>query len=168
MIRRMAATLLSIATLAAPLAANAQAYSHRDHGGGGGYGERGGGYSGAPHGYPGGGGFGGRGFGPPANPYRGGPGARTGPGPGPGYAGARSGDGGFIGARMAEGGPRPRGLMRGAYLSPEARGPMIQDFQRYHLRRPPRGYYWYRTGDDFVLAGVSTGVVFEVIPADPY
>ncbi len=55
---------------------------------------------------------------------------------------------------------------RGQYLPPQARGEVIQDFGRYHLRRPPRGYYWYRAGDDYVLAAIASGVIFEVIQGD--
>lgn len=57
---------------------------------------------------------------------------------------------------------------RGQFLPPEVRGAMIEDFERYHLRRPPRGYYWYRAGDDYVLAATGTGVIFEVIQGDDY
>lgn len=66
------------------------------------------------------------------------------------------------------GGERGRGWARGQYLPPEARGAMISDFGRYHLRRPPRGYYWYRSGEDYVLASTASGVIFEVIPGDGY
>jgi Ni/Co efflux regulator RcnB len=68
------------------------------------------------------------------------------------------------GARM----PGRQVWSRGQYLPPEARGAMIEDFERYHLRRPPRGYFWYRAGDDYVLAAIGTGVIFEVIQGDDY
>jgi Ni/Co efflux regulator RcnB len=45
---------------------------------------------------------------------------------------------------------------------------VISDYGRYHLRRPPRGYYWYRAGDDFVLVAVATGMIFDVIGAEGY
>jgi Ni/Co efflux regulator RcnB len=48
-------------------------------------------------------------------------------------------------------------------MPPGARGEIVQDYGRYHLRRPPPGYYWYRNGDDFVLAAVASGLIFEVI-----
>jgi Ni/Co efflux regulator RcnB len=49
-----------------------------------------------------------------------------------------------------------------------SRGQFLPDFERYHLRRPPRGYYWYRAGEDYVLAATGTGVIFEVIQGDDY
>ena len=54
---------------------------------------------------------------------------------------------------------------RGAYLPPyyRARGYVVYDYHRYHLRPPPRGYYWYRTGNDYVLAAIATGLIFDVI-----
>jgi hypothetical protein len=174
MLRRLAAILLMFA-LAAPVVATAQGYQHnggqRGGGGHGGYGgPRGGGYGGGyggPGGYgggPRGGGYRGYGPGPEAGSqgYRGPPmgGFRNPRGPGPMTQGR--------GPVEAYGGGEGRRWARGQYIPPEARGEMVQDFQRYHLRRPPRGYYWYRSGDDFILAGISTGMVFEVIPAEGY
>ncbi len=57
---------------------------------------------------------------------------------------------------------------RGQILPPSYRGGVISDYGRYHLRRPPRGYYWYRAGDDFVLVAVATGMIFDVIGAEGY
>jgi Ni/Co efflux regulator RcnB len=54
--------------------------------------------------------------------------------------------------------------LRGQIMPPGYRGDVINDFGRYHLRRPPRGYYWVREGDDFVLVAIGTGLIFEVIP----
>jgi Ni/Co efflux regulator RcnB len=54
---------------------------------------------------------------------------------------------------------------RGAYLPGyyRGRGYVVNDYYRYHLRQPPRGYYWYRTGNDYVLAAIATGLIFDVI-----
>ncbi len=54
---------------------------------------------------------------------------------------------------------------RGAYLPGyyRDRGYVVHDYYRYHLRPPPRGYYWYRTGNDYVLAAIATGLIFDVI-----
>ncbi len=54
---------------------------------------------------------------------------------------------------------------RGAYLPGyyRERGYVVNDYYRYHLRSPPRGYYWYRTGNDYVLAAIATGLIFDVI-----
>lgn len=54
---------------------------------------------------------------------------------------------------------------RGAYLPRYYRGGgyVVNDYYRYHLRPPPRGYYWYRTGNDYVLAAIATGLIFDVI-----
>jgi Ni/Co efflux regulator RcnB len=54
---------------------------------------------------------------------------------------------------------------RGAYLPNyyRGRGYVVNDYYRYHLRPPPRGYYWYRTGNDYVLAAIATGLIFDVI-----
>lgn len=54
---------------------------------------------------------------------------------------------------------------RGAYLPSyyRGRGYVVTDYYRYHLRPPPHGYYWYRTGNDYVLAAIATGLIFDVI-----
>ena len=54
---------------------------------------------------------------------------------------------------------------RGAYLPPayRGRGYVVYDYGRYHLRPPPRGYYWYRDGNDYLLAAVATGLILDVI-----
>lgn len=54
---------------------------------------------------------------------------------------------------------------RGAYLPAyyRGRGYVVYDYDRYRLRQPPRGYYWYRTGNDYVLAAIATGLIFDVI-----
>lgn len=170
MFRRLAALLMSL-TLTVPVAASAQTWAHGGGGHGGGFGGFGGGRGG--YGAPGGG------YGPRGG-YGGGQGGyrSVGPGPQPGgryvnpdggpYGGPR-GPGPMAGrdGRMPGYGAARQGWARGKFLPPEARGEMIGDFSRFHLRRPPRGYYWYRAGDDYVLASVSTGLIFEAIPADP-
>ena len=54
---------------------------------------------------------------------------------------------------------------RGGYLPPHYRGGgyVVRDYGHYRLRPPPRGYYWYRTGNDYVLAAIATGLIFDVI-----
>lgn len=54
---------------------------------------------------------------------------------------------------------------RGAYLPPyyRERVYVVRDYDRYRLRPPPRGYYWYRAGNDYVLAAIATGLIFDVI-----
>ena len=62
--------------------------------------------------------------------------------------------------------PSRSGWRRGQYLPPDFRGDVVGDFARYHLRRPPRGYFWYRDADDYVLAAAASGLIFEVIRGD--
>ena len=52
---------------------------------------------------------------------------------------------------------------RGAHLPPYYRGYVVNDYHRYHLRQPPRGYAWYRVGDDYLLAAIATGIIFDII-----
>lgn len=52
---------------------------------------------------------------------------------------------------------------RGAYLPPPYRGYMVHDYHRYHLRPPPRGYAWYRVDNDYLLAAIATGLIYDII-----
>lgn len=45
------------------------------------------------------------------------------------------------------------------------RGQRVSDYNRYHLRRPPRGYEWRRVDNNYVLAAVAGGLVASVIAA---
>lgn len=40
---------------------------------------------------------------------------------------------------------------------------VVNDYGRYGLRAPPRGYQYVRSGDDVVLAAVATGLIAAVI-----
>jgi Ni/Co efflux regulator RcnB len=40
---------------------------------------------------------------------------------------------------------------------------VVNDYGRYGLRAPPRGYQYVRSGNDVVLAAVATGLVAAVI-----
>jgi Ni/Co efflux regulator RcnB len=53
---------------------------------------------------------------------------------------------------------------RGERLPPSYREQpyVIPNAAVYHLRPPPRGYYWVRVDNNAVLAAVATGVVLDV------
>ena len=40
---------------------------------------------------------------------------------------------------------------------------VVTDYNRYHLRQPPRGYHWVRADNDYVLAAVTTGLIASII-----
>ena len=39
---------------------------------------------------------------------------------------------------------------------------VISDWNRYQLRRPPDGYHWVRSGSDFVLVAIGTGIIADI------
>jgi Ni/Co efflux regulator RcnB len=39
----------------------------------------------------------------------------------------------------------------------------VNDWHSRNLREPPNGYHWVRSGDDFVLAAVATGVIADIL-----
>ena len=53
---------------------------------------------------------------------------------------------------------------RGGYLGPGSGGPVIQDYGRFRLRAPPRGYEWVHTPGGMALVSQATGQVFDVVP----
>lgn len=58
----------------------------------------------------------------------------------------------------------PRDARRGAYLPDNYRGGVVDDYQRFRLRPPPRGYAWVRVNGGFALVSVVDGRIFDVIP----
>ncbi|HEY8617621.1 RcnB family protein [Phenylobacterium sp.] len=58
--------------------------------------------------------------------------------------------------------PRAYGLRRGGYLPPQAQGSAIEDYSRYRLRPPPRGFRWVRVGGAYALVGPD-GQIFDMI-----
>jgi len=57
---------------------------------------------------------------------------------------------------------RGHDFRKGDRLSTEyRRGPAI-DWRAHHLRQPPRGYYWVRAHNDFVLVARSNGLILDL------
>lgn len=56
-----------------------------------------------------------------------------------------------------------RGIARGGYLPPRYRDAPVEDYGRYRLRPPPRGYDWYRYGDSYLLVSPRDGQIFDMI-----
>jgi Ni/Co efflux regulator RcnB len=60
-------------------------------------------------------------------------------------------------------GPPRHVWRRGAYLPPAYHGYYVRDYGYYGLRPPPRGYRWHRVGNDYLLAAVATGLIFDIV-----
>jgi Ni/Co efflux regulator RcnB len=41
----------------------------------------------------------------------------------------------------------------------------VRDYRRYRLSAPPRGYRWVRADNDFLLIGITSGIVSSIIAA---
>lgn len=46
------------------------------------------------------------------------------------------------------------------------RGQRVNDYGRYHLSRPPRGYEWRRVDNNYVLAAAATGLIAGLVLAN--
>ncbi len=55
---------------------------------------------------------------------------------------------------------------RGSFLPPAYQNYIVDEYWRFHLRRPPYGYHWVEVGDEFLLVSVSTGLIFDVVTGD--
>ncbi len=100
---------------------------------------------------------------------------RGGPGAGPQGWDSRRYNGYWIGRRWYYGPPpdpayedpeyRPgfTPWRPGAILPEGYRAYGVDEYWRYHLRRPPRGYYWVQVGDEFLLISSSSGQIFDVV-----
>ncbi|HEV7816914.1 MAG TPA: RcnB family protein [Janthinobacterium sp.] len=68
--------------------------------------------------------------------------------------------------RGGERGAGPRHDMRkGGRLPPEYnnRQYVVDDWRGHHLSAPPRGYHWVQTGNDYVLVGIATGIIANLL-----
>jgi len=141
--------IISSALICAALASSVVYAQDRpdDHGGG----PQGGGHGGpqgehaGPQGGPGRGGPGGGGHGGPGgSPMHGGPGPmhadRGGPPPGDWH--------------------RRGGRLPGDYRD---RQYVVDDWRGYDLQPPPRGYHWVGIGGEYLLVGIASGVIANII-----
>lgn len=192
--RRLAPLVAAGAAVLAALCvgAPALAQSHDHHGEGGGLGGWVRGANGWRHVGPGGLPSGGPGWGRPPSgmgePPRGAPGSNWGRGPQSGYGRGgppanpgwdqRRYNGYWVGGRWYYGAPEPPAFAspdfrpgftpwrRGSFLPPAYQGFAVDDYGRFHLRRPPYGYHWVQVGGEFLLVSVSTGLIFDVVTGD--
>jgi Ni/Co efflux regulator RcnB len=84
---------------------------------------------------------------------------------GGGYHGGnnyRQAHNGYNGERGA--GPR-HDMRRGGRISSEYRRNqyVVNDWRGHHLSAPPRGEHWVQTGSDYVLVGIATGLITQVM-----
>lgn len=68
------------------------------------------------------------------------------------------------GDRNRGAGPR-HDLRKGGRLPTEYRNRqyVVENWRDHHLNAPPRGYHWVQTGTDYVLVGITTGIIASLI-----
>ncbi|MTV39792.1 RcnB family protein [Duganella radicis] len=61
-------------------------------------------------------------------------------------------------------GPR-HDLRKGGRLPLEYRSRqyVVDNWRAHHLSAPPRGYHWVQTGSDYVLVGITTGIIASLL-----
>jgi Ni/Co efflux regulator RcnB len=48
---------------------------------------------------------------------------------------------------------------RGARLPHGQHYVVVKDYQRYHLHRPPHGQHWVRVDNQYLLVGITSGII---------
>lgn len=54
---------------------------------------------------------------------------------------------------------------RGHRLPHSQRYVVVKDYGRYHLRRPPVGQHWIRVDNQYLLVGISSGIIAALVNA---
>jgi Ni/Co efflux regulator RcnB len=56
-------------------------------------------------------------------------------------------------------------MRRGGRLANDYRGNqyVVNDWRGHHLSAPPRGSHWVQAGSDYVLVGIATGIIAQVL-----
>lgn len=63
-------------------------------------------------------------------------------------------------------GPPPHAWARGQRYRDYYRGPVyvVNDYPRYELRRPPRGYHWVRDDrGNMLMVAIATGIIADLV-----
>jgi Ni/Co efflux regulator RcnB len=148
--RRLTMAVVCLAALCAASFASAQEQQHsRDHGGG----------HASPHGAVRGGQWRGGGS-PPSGPR--------------GYDPSQH-NGYWVGPRWHYGPPPPPTIIApgyrpgfapwrpGGFLPSQYPAFIVDEYWRFHLRRPPYGFHWVQAGGAFLLVSTTTGQIFDVV-----
>jgi Ni/Co efflux regulator RcnB len=54
---------------------------------------------------------------------------------------------------------------RGHHLPHGQRYTVVRDYGRYHLRRPPHGQHWVRVDNQYLLVGITSGIIAALVNA---
>jgi Ni/Co efflux regulator RcnB len=61
---------------------------------------------------------------------------------------------------------RKGGWVKGRRLSTaDRRRAAAVDYRRYRLSAPPRGYHWVRVDNNFLLVGITSGLISNILNA---
>jgi len=58
---------------------------------------------------------------------------------------------------------RHQSWRKGNRLPPNYRGHVVNNYSRYKLRQPPRGYHWVKVNNDYLLIGIATGIISSIV-----
>ncbi|MEO8856395.1 MAG: RcnB family protein, partial [Burkholderiaceae bacterium] len=54
---------------------------------------------------------------------------------------------------------------RGDWLPPQYRNNsyVVNNWRAHHLQQPPQGYQWVQSGADYLLVGIATGLIVDLL-----
>jgi Ni/Co efflux regulator RcnB len=58
-----------------------------------------------------------------------------------------------------------RDWKRGHRVPHGQRYTVVRDYGRYHLRRPPHGQHWVRVDNQYLLVGITSGIIAALVNA---
>ncbi|WP_139975580.1 RcnB family protein [Ochrobactrum sp. CGA5] len=58
---------------------------------------------------------------------------------------------------------RHQSWKRGSRLPANYRGYVVNNYASYELRKPPRGYQWVKVNNDYMLIGITTGIISSIV-----
>ena len=59
--------------------------------------------------------------------------------------------------------PAAHKWQRGHKLPHNYRKHVVRDYHRYHLKQPPLGHQWVKVDNDYLLIGMTTGIIASLI-----
>ncbi|MBS7535280.1 RcnB family protein [Ancylobacter sonchi] len=65
--------------------------------------------------------------------------------------------------QVAKPAPHHSQWSRGRQLPPNYRHNVVRDYGRYRLAPPPRGYNWVRVNNEYLLIGITSGIISSIV-----
>lgn len=65
--------------------------------------------------------------------------------------------------QMRKHAPQRQAWKKGSRLPQSYRGHAVKNYSAYKLRQPPRGYHWVKVNNDYLLIGITSGIISAIV-----